>query len=54
MRLEDANPHERLLVAAAGAVLSTLRSQLERQALSNQAIAALRLLEFALAPYDAD
>ena len=54
MRLEEANPDERLLVAAAGAVLAAFRGQLEQQTLPGPAMAALRLLESALAPYQYD
>ena len=52
MRLDNANPDERLLAAAATAVLAALRGPLEQQLLPGPAVAALRLLETALIPYD--
>lgn len=52
MRLDEANPDERLLAAAATAVLAALRGSLEQQLLPGPAVAALRLLETALLPYD--
>jgi hypothetical protein len=52
MRLDEANPDERVLAAAASAVLAALRGPLEQQQLPGPAVAALRLLETALLPYD--
>jgi hypothetical protein len=52
MRLDEANPDERVLAAAASAVLASLRGPLEQQQLPGPAVAALRLLETALLPYD--
>jgi hypothetical protein len=43
--------HEEVLVAAAWAVVSTFRTQLEQQKLPPMETAALRLLEVALKPY---
>ncbi len=43
--------HEEVLVAAAWAVLSAFRSQLEHGRLPAMETAALRLLEVALKPY---
>lgn len=51
MRRGQASPEERLLAAAASAVLATFREQMEQQLLSGPASAALRLLESALVPY---
>jgi hypothetical protein len=43
--------HEQVLVAAAWAVLSAFRTQLEQQKLPPMETATLRLLEVALKPY---
>ncbi|MGF1549502.1 MAG: hypothetical protein ACFBQW_03070 [Sphingomonadaceae bacterium] len=48
----DKTTDEMLLVAAAQAVLASLRGPLEGNQLSGPALASLRLLETALEPYE--